>query len=220
MVDDSRQADRLMRQIASAQMGSCAARVALIENEVEDVQNCAQAMRTLLGSRQLEWNAGVLDALLGPADPLGHRRFGHHKRVGDFRGSQPAHRPQGQRNRRSRSQGRMAAHEEKDQRVVFLRRNLDGRRFHSVDRHKGHVGHLAFATTACRFAANVVGHPPEGDLRQPCAGIVWWAIARPLNRRSKRRLLNGVLRRCEVAKSSDNCPEHLRCQFAQQVRNV
>ena len=83
-------------------------------------------------------------------------------------------------------------------------------------------GHLAFATAASRFAANVVGHPPEGDLRQPCAGIVRQAIARPLHRRGKRRLLNGVLRRREVAKSSDDGAEHLRRQLPQQVldRNV
>ena len=119
----------------------------------------------------------------------------------------------------ARGQRGMAAHEEKDQRVVFPRRSLDGRRFWRADRL---VRHLAFATAASRFAANVVAHPPEGDLGQPCAGIVRSALAWPLHRGGKRRFLNGVLRRGEVAKSSDNGPEHPRRQFPQQVlyRNV
>ena len=49
IVDDPRQAHRLVRQIAPAQIGPGAARVALIEDEVQDVQNGAQALRSLLG---------------------------------------------------------------------------------------------------------------------------------------------------------------------------
>jgi len=101
----------------------------------------------------------------------------------------------------------MAAHEEQDQRVVFLRPSFDGRRLSCVGRPQGH---LAFATAAGRFAANVVGHPPTGDLRQPCAWIVRRALAWPLHRRGQRRLLNGILGRREVAKFSDNGREHLR----------
>ncbi len=113
----------------------------------------------------------------------------------------------------------MAAHEEKDKRVVFLRRSLDGRRFGCVGRLHGH---RAFATAASRFGPDVVGHPPEGNLRQPGAGIVRRALARPLHRCGECRLLNGILRYREVAKSSDHSREHLRRQFPQQVldRNV
>ena len=78
-------------------------------------------------------------------------------------------------------------------------------------------GRIAFATAASRFAANVVGHSPEGDLCQPCAGIVREALARPLHCGGQRRLLNGVLGRREIAKSSDNGAEHLRRQFPQKV---
>ena len=114
----------------------------------------------------------------------------------------------------------MAAHEEKDQRVVFLRNSFDGLQFWCVDRRKGDVRHLTFATATSRFRANVICHPPEGDLRQPCAGIVRLTLAWPLHRRGKGCLLNGVLGRREVAKSSDNGPEHLRSQFPQQRLEV
>jgi hypothetical protein len=63
----------------------------------------------------------------------------------------------------------------------------------------------------------VVGHATESDSRQPRARIFRQAIARPLHRRSERRLLNGILGGSEVAESSDNDADHLRRQLAQQV---
>jgi hypothetical protein len=49
-VDDARQAYRLMGQIGSEQIGPEAARVTLIEDEVQNLQNRAQAMSSLRGS--------------------------------------------------------------------------------------------------------------------------------------------------------------------------
>src|SRR5258708_15634582 len=59
MADDPSQAHRLMRQIGSAQMGSDAARVALVENEVLHVYNCEQALRALPRRPQLECDDGI-----------------------------------------------------------------------------------------------------------------------------------------------------------------
>jgi hypothetical protein len=41
----------------------------------------------------LKENAGVLNALLGAADPLSHCGFGHKKRFGNFRRGQSTHGP-------------------------------------------------------------------------------------------------------------------------------
>ena len=63
------------------------------------MENGAQTMCSLLGGWQFEGNAGVLDGLLGAADPLRHCGFGYKKRFGDFRRGQSAHRPQRKGNR-------------------------------------------------------------------------------------------------------------------------
>src|SRR5208283_4409299 len=90
IVDHPHQAYRLMRQVIPAESESGAAGVAFIEDEVDDMEDCAKTLHFLLWSRLLEWNARALDGLLGPADPLGHGRFGHEKSVRDLRGSQSA----------------------------------------------------------------------------------------------------------------------------------
>ena len=51
-------------------MCSNTARVPLIKDQIEDVQNRRQPFRTLLRRRQAEWDAGRFDALLAAADPL------------------------------------------------------------------------------------------------------------------------------------------------------
>ena len=97
--DHPSEPDRFMRQIVATEFGPGAAGVALVEDQVQDVQNGAQALGPLVGSRLLEGNAGVLDGLLGPADALGHGRLGHEKRPGDLGRRQAADRTQGQGNR-------------------------------------------------------------------------------------------------------------------------
>lgn len=69
-------------------------RVALIEDEVEDVQDHAKALGPLRLRRQVESHARGSDALLGPADALGHRGFRHQECVRNLRGRQPADGPQ------------------------------------------------------------------------------------------------------------------------------
>ena len=59
--------------------------------------------------------------LLGAADALRHRRFGHQERAGDLGRGQAADGAQRQRDGRRARQRRMAAHEQQDQRVVLRR---------------------------------------------------------------------------------------------------
>ena len=76
---------------------------------------------------------GILDALLGPADPLGHGGFRHQERVGDLRGRETAHRAKRQSDGRRRRESGMAAHEQAGSRVSSLPAPLSsaapGRRF-------------------------------------------------------------------------------------------
>ena len=81
----TREADRFVRQVRAMQARSGAGRVAFVENEIENVQHRAQALRSFLGVRHAERHLRRLDALLRAADPLRHRGFGNQERLGDLR---------------------------------------------------------------------------------------------------------------------------------------
>ncbi|TQL88089.1 hypothetical protein FB559_8703 [Actinoallomurus bryophytorum] len=83
---DSRWSMRV-RRITSADSGPAARSgpavltLALVEDQVEGVQDRAEPLGAVGGHR--ERDAAVLDGLLGPADAPGHRRFGDQERAGD-----------------------------------------------------------------------------------------------------------------------------------------
>ncbi len=182
------------------------------------MQHGAEPLRPVLVGQHVEWHAGSLDALLGAADPLCHGRLGNQERVRDFGRGQTAHRPQCQGDRRRRSQGGMAAHEEQDERVVLLRFILDAIERRYVRRlfrcHRG------LPAPASQLATQTIGHAPRGDLNQPAARILGNAFARPLHGRRHQCLLNGILRRGEVAETADDRSEHPRRELAQQMLGI
>src|SRR6266852_5397247 len=89
LVEQARQADGLGGQVGSIQPGARARQVALVEDQVEDVKHDPQAVGPLWLRREVESHARALDALLGPADALGHGGFGNQEGVSDFGGRQP-----------------------------------------------------------------------------------------------------------------------------------
>ena len=147
-----------------------------------------------LATRHLERLAGVLDALLGPADPLRHGRLGHEERPGDLRGGEAADRAQGERDRGGRGERRVAAHEEQVERVVALGRPpvLRGQSDLLVGRHQ--ADHQLLAVAASGLGADLIGDAPRGHLDQPPARVLGQALSRPLRRRGDEGLLHRVLR--------------------------
>ena len=100
-------------------------RVALVEDQVQHVQHDAQTISSLVVGREPELRAGRLDRLLGPADPLRHRRLGNQERASDLRRGQTADRAQGQCELRRRRQRRVTAEEQQRERVVVRRRDRE-----------------------------------------------------------------------------------------------
>jgi hypothetical protein len=92
--------------------------VALVEDQVERVQNCAQPLGSLLGVWHPERQMTVLDRLFGSGDAARHRLLGDQEGAGDLGGAQACHGPQGQRDLRGRGDCRVAAHEQQNQGVV------------------------------------------------------------------------------------------------------
>ena len=79
------------------------ARVALVEDEVEHPHHRSDVAGTT--------ETGPADRALRPADPLRHGALGHEVRLCDLARGEPAHGPQGQRDRGRRRQLGMCAQE-------------------------------------------------------------------------------------------------------------
>ncbi len=183
--------------------------VALVEDQVEHVQDDPQPLLALRALRQAEGAAGRLDPLLGPADPGRHRGLRHQERAGDLGRGQATDGAQGQCRPGGRGERRMAAQEQQQQRVVGVRDVL------GLGRHLG--GGRPLPVAARVVAAHLVDQPPAGDGRQPAARVVRYALGRPLQAGGEHGLLDRVLAALEPAVPADQCAEDLRCQFTQQV---
>jgi len=83
--------------------------VALVDDEVDDLEHGAQARREL--GRRREFEAGVMlsEALLGAGDPLGDGRLGLQEGAGDLADGEAAHQPERQRHLGVAVQARVAA---------------------------------------------------------------------------------------------------------------
>lgn len=85
---------------------------------------------------------------------------------------------------------------------------LVGRRLHDDE---------GLAPSPRELCAQVIGHFARCHVDEPRARIVGDALGRPLHRRSDEGFLDGVLGGAEIAVASNDHPEHLRRQVAQQV---
>ena len=206
-----RQPDRLVRQLGPEQRAPRAARVPLVEDEVEDVEDAPPAGFLLLAGRHPERHRRRLDALLGPRDPLRHRRLVDHERARDLGRRQPADGTQRQGDRRGRRQRRMAAHEQHGQRVVLVRHLEAGRLPQGGDR---------LPVPAGLLAPPLVDQPSLGGLDQPAARAGRDAVPRPVHGRREQRLLDGILGGVEVAVPAGEHAEDLRRELAQQGLDV
>ncbi len=108
----------------------------------------------------------------------------------------------------------MAAHEQQNQRVVWIHVRLDlegGWQTFRFD------GHYRFSLPAGNFAAHLVRHAAACNLNQPAARVIGNALLRPLREGRDHGLLHGVFGRGEVAEAASDRAEHLRRKFTQQM---
>ncbi len=110
-MDHAGEADRLVGEFGAVQVGAAAGGVALVEDQVEDVQDGVQAAL-------FEGGPGGFDLLLGAADPGGHRGLGDQEGPGHLGGGEAADGPQGEGDLRGRGQRGVAAQEQQVQGVV------------------------------------------------------------------------------------------------------
>ena len=157
----AREPDRLARQLAVEQRVARAARVALVEHEVQHVEHRGDARRELVRRRPPEARSGLPQRGPRAAQPLAHRGLGDEEGGGDLRRAQAGDGAQRERDLRGPRQRRVAAEQQQLERVVAAGR-----------RRRWLLGRRELAVRARRVGPRAVDQPPRGDGDQPAARVL------------------------------------------------
>jgi hypothetical protein len=116
--DDRGEPERLGAERAAHVSITGAARVPLVEDEVDDIEHGLETCGERFVGRHPERNVRGADLGLGARKPLRHRGLGHEERMRDLRGRQAAEQPQGERDLRFTGKRWMAAGRDQPQPLV------------------------------------------------------------------------------------------------------
>ena len=207
-------ADSLCREVEALQLRAGARGVALVEDEIEDMEHRAESLGALLGGWRMKANAGRFDDALRARDALRHGGFRNEKCAGDLCRRETADGTQCERNGRCRRERGMTAHEEQDESVILCVA-VEIERWNDEERSLRGGGGFAIETGA--LATHTIGHAAGGNVDEPGARIVRRAFVRPLIRGCDQRVLHRVFRGGEVAEAMKQDAEHLRREVAQEM---
>ena len=115
---DAAEPQRLLAQRGPHPVVAGGRRVALVEDEVDDLEHRRQPAGAIVPARDLERHARLGQGPLGAHDALGDRRLRHQERARDLLGGQPAEQAQRERDARLGREHRMAGGEHEAQQVV------------------------------------------------------------------------------------------------------
>ena len=218
--EDPPEPDRLRAQLATHERLARRRPVALVEDEVEDLEDAVEPLGQQMVRRHAVRDPGVADLPLGADQALGEGRFGDEERARDLRGLEPAERAQGQGDPRVHRQRRVAAREDQPESIV-------------VDRHR-HRPPLRFgrrqllvdeplATQLLRLldqpprSSEPVDRPVACRRRDPCPGVRRDAVARPALEGGHERVLDRLLGEIEVPDRPDERREDTARLLAEQA---
>ena len=182
-----REPDRLL-----AEIGARRRPVALVEDQVQDREHRAEALRQQVIGRDAERNPRGADLPLGAHEALGHRRLRDEEGARDLLGAEPTQRAESQRHLRLGRERRMAAREDQAQPLVgngvcLLRlRGLEGREQLGLARERP-------------LPPDPVDRPVSCRRQQPCPGVRRGAVAGPALQGRSEGLLHRVLGELHVA---------------------
>ncbi len=177
-------------------------RVALVEDEVDDLEHRGQPGRPLGRLGHLERHLLPGQGLLGPDDALGDRRLGHEVGPGDLDRRQAAEQAQGERHPGRHVQHRMARGEHEAEQVVIDVVG-DGAVEVGVDRLRvdGQVAtDVAVPVAQALVPAVLVDGPSLGHGHQPAPGIARNPRHRPLLQRGDDCVLGQLLGQAHIAR--------------------
>ena len=176
-------------------------RVALVEDEVHDLQHGCQPGGPLLAVRRLERHAGLAEGPLGPDDALRDRRLRDQVGAGDLGRTQPAEQAERERHPGRDGQHGVARGEDQPQHVVVDVTNRVAVLV-AAGAEPGPVqgpADLVVLALQVAVAAEQVDGAPLGHGRQPAAGAVRDAARRPLLQRRDHGVLGQLLGQADVA---------------------
>ena len=219
---DPCQADRLGAQLAADQRIARGRGVALVEHEVEDVEDAVEPLGQELGRRHAVGDPGVADLALRPDQPLREGRLRDQERPRDLGGREAAERAQRQRDPAVHRQRRMAAREDQPQLIVRDRAHrVLGHDLHRrllPLRLEGRVARQQdLALRESPVPAQPVDRPVPRGGGDPRRGVVREAADRPRLERRDERLLDHLLGEVEVAQHADERRDRASRAFTEQA---
>ena len=189
------QAHRLVAQLRPVPGLPRRRRVALVEDQVHDLEDGAEPVGELRADRHLEPDLRVREGLLRPGDPGRHRRRRDQERPRDLLGRQAADQLERQRHPAVAGEHRVAGGEDQLEHVVgdvgveldLVHRVLRLRVQPGLD---VELGGLPLEGDGAPYGVDVTTARDRG---QPGAGVVGHALRGPLLERGHQRVLRQVL---------------------------
>ncbi len=197
---DAAKAQRVLAERRSRPVIAASRGVALIEDEVEHLEDRGEARDQLRASRCLEGHVGGNQRPFRPDDSLTNCRLGDQERASDLRRTEPSEQPQRQRDPRLRRQYRVTAGEDQPQQIV-ANVIID----HDIERvDRGLLLRLELAVELLvfafdpRVASQKIDRAPFRRGHEPRAGIPRNARLGPLLERRHQGVLGEVFGRSDI----------------------
>jgi len=171
--DDPAEAQGLLAQLGADPLLTGRGGVALVEDEVDDLEHRRQPVGQLVTTGHREPHPLLRERALLADDALRDRRLGDEERPGDLVRAQPAQQPQGQRDPSLGRQHGVAGHEHEPQQVVAdVVDRVDEVVLGAVLAELEVPAELGDLALEPRVAAELVDRAAAGDRHEPGAGVV------------------------------------------------
>ncbi len=210
--------DGLPAEVLADQGVAAVGRVALVEEEVDDLEHRVEPAGKLLGRRDLQRDLPIAEEPLGPDEPLGDRRLGGQEGAGDLGDAEAAGGLEGQGDLRLRRERRVIARE--DHRELLVAEGI-AVALGSTEMDQVGLGHgqLALLAAEDAAAADEVERLVAGHLNEPGARVLGDAVVRPEPERLEHGVLDDLLGQVQVLQpeSPAQAREHRRRVVAEQV---
>src|SRR2546428_283739 len=198
---DATETERILAERRPDPVVTSGRRVALVENEVDDLEHRRQTGGQLFPPGDLEWDARLGEGPLGPNDSLGDGWLRDEERARDLLGCQATEQPERKRNARFSREHGVTRREHKAQQVV-----ADVIVDRRVEIRLGHfplglelAAELLVLALEERSPAQLVDGPALRDGHEPGARVVRNARLRPLLERGDERILREIFGKTEIA---------------------
>ena len=198
---DAAEAQRVLAERRPHPVVAGGRRVALVEDEVDDLEHRRQPRGELVAARHLERDLRLGQRPLGADDALGDGRLRDEERARDLLGRQAAEQAERERDARLGGEHRMAGGEHEAQQVVadvVVERGVEIRHGHLLLRLEL-VAELLVLALEQLAPAQQVDRAMLGGGHEPGARVVRDARLRPLLERGDQRVLRELLGQADVA---------------------